>query len=75
MINIAEELKVLGIHIQSDYLAQFIMDSLPENYDKRANKEMHAQVICNFCKSVNHMQERCPRLIAWLQKKGISVVS
>lgn len=68
MVNIAEELKALGRPISSDQLARFITRSLPENYKKRTHEEEYAQVICSFCKSPNHMQRRCPRFIAWLQK-------
>ncbi|CAO2141013.1 unnamed protein product, partial [Urochloa humidicola] len=70
MVDIAEELNVLGIYISSDHLAQLITDSLPENYKKHANKEKYAQVICNFCKEPGHMQNYCPDFTAWLQKRG-----
>ena len=69
MLNLAEKLRVPGKHISSDQLAQFITNSLPENYKKRTHEEEYAQMICNFCKSSDHMQKRCPRLNAWLQKK------
>jgi hypothetical protein len=51
MYDIDTKLKALGKSISNGELVQYIMASLPKNYERRALDVNYAQVICNF---VNH---------------------
>ena len=52
MYNMAAELKALGRFISDDLLVQYLMASLPENYNKRA-QNVHTPVKYKFCESLH----------------------
>jgi hypothetical protein len=70
MYDIATKLKALGKSISDGELVQFIMASLPENYERRALDVNGAQVICNYYESLGHILKLCHVFKSWLQRKG-----
>jgi hypothetical protein len=74
MYNMAAELKTLGRFISNDLLVQYLMASLSENYNKRA-QNVYTQVRCKFYESPDQVKNQCPKSKEWIQKKGNKVVS
>ena len=56
MHNMAAELKALGRFISDDLLVQYLMTSLPENYNKRA-RNVDTLVGYKFCESLHQVQK------------------
>ena len=53
--NMAAELKALGRFISDDLLVQYLMASLPENYNKHA-KNVDTPVRFKLCESLHQVQ-------------------
>ena len=57
MYNMAAELKALGRFISDDLLVQYLMASLPENYNKHA-QDVDTPVRWRFCQSLDQVQNK-----------------
>jgi hypothetical protein len=72
MYNIATKLKALGKSISYGELVQYIMASLPKNYERRALDVNYAQVSAFFFESPGHILKLCPAFKSWLQRKDFN---
>jgi phage-related tail protein len=60
----AAELKALGRFISNDLLVQYVMASLPENYNKRA-QNVDTPVKYKFCESLHQVQKKSNKVVSY----------
>ena len=63
MYNMAAELKALGRFISDDLLVQYLMASLPENYNKRA-QNVDTPVRYKLCESLHQVQRKDNKVVS-----------
>ena len=63
MYNMVAELKALSRFISDDLLVQYLMASLPENYNKRA-QNVDTLVGYKFCESLHQVQRKDNKVVS-----------
>ena len=63
MYNMVDELKALGRFISDDLLVQYLMASLPKNYNKCA-QNVDTLVRYKFCESLHQVQKKGNKVVS-----------
>jgi hypothetical protein len=63
MYDMAAELKTLGRFISDDLLVQYLIASLPENYNKHA-QNVDTPIRWKFCESPEQVQKKGNKVVS-----------